>query len=114
MQQPSQHWPGPPPTIPIVLSADERRALQHLCRAGTTQYRWPCVPGPFSWPPTAGRMMPSPDGRTVTIPGSASGDAALPRSGWPGFGTARRLPPRHHPEAKKSHRTHVNKSVIAF
>jgi hypothetical protein len=41
-----QHlWPPPaprhglPPTVPIVLSADEQLALERLCRSGKTEHR---------------------------------------------------------------------------
>lgn len=39
MQQRPQRRHGPLPTIPIVLSIDERGALAHLCRSGKTEHR---------------------------------------------------------------------------
>ena len=30
---------GPPPAVTITLSREERSALEHLCRAGTTERR---------------------------------------------------------------------------
>ncbi len=30
---------GPPPAVVITLSPEERAALEHLCRAGTTDRR---------------------------------------------------------------------------
>jgi hypothetical protein len=30
---------GPPPAVTITLSPEERSALEHLCRAGTTERR---------------------------------------------------------------------------
>lgn len=39
MQQRPQRRHGPLPTIPIVLSIDERGALEHLCRSGKTEHR---------------------------------------------------------------------------
>ena len=30
---------GPPPAVTITLSSEERAALEHLCRAGTTERR---------------------------------------------------------------------------
>lgn len=39
MQQRSQRRHGPLPTIPIVLSTEERSALEHLCRSGKIEHR---------------------------------------------------------------------------
>ncbi len=39
LPHPPEPRKGPPPTVPIILSPDEEQTLEHLCRAGTTEYR---------------------------------------------------------------------------
>ncbi len=56
---------------------------------------WPTQPKPFCWRLMVGAMWPSPRISTGIGPGSRSGDAASPKTGWRGFGIDRAAAARH-------------------